>query len=340
MNKQCSVHIIGLLIGLVLLGYFLSTLNWRAFFQALRGIFAIPLIGAVGLILLSTIWRALRWELLLRPNLPPDTKITGLARWVRIWHALCVGYFGNFVFPARAGELIRMIQIHKTLGIPFGAVVAISVLDRLLDICCVLSLGGILAFTLLTDMAPLSGALVPTAFAVVLVGLILAILVLWPTQLKRLVLFMVSPLPASLYKKLETGVEQMLIAVRQIGSPSTLVRAFLFSIAAFATDVALCWQLFTAFGWEMPLKAAIAMELSLCVAASLPAAPAYLGLYQAAAFFVLTHFGKTQEDGIAYALVLQLISLLTFSLAGGSGFFAYRKKRTPSPDTSTNRSPH
>lgn len=333
MNKARIFLFLGLAVGVGLLAYFLLTLDWPGFIRALQGLNFLPLLGVAGFTLLSTVCRALRWELLLKPNIPPEAGRAFWARLLRCWHALCIGYLGNFIFPAKAGEMLRMFQIHKTLGVGLGNAMAMTVMDRLLDVCCILLLGALLVATVLTDMPSLGAALVPLAFMAACVVLLIIAVFFRPERFRAFLFFFLSPLPSLLREKIQRLVDQALFALQQIGSPLLVARAFLFSACAFVADVAVCKQLFVAFGWATPLKAALTMEISLCVAGSLPSAPGYIGLYQAAAVFVLAQFGGTQEDGVAYALVLQLMNLLLFAAIGGSGLLTLWKKPAGSSST-------
>ncbi|MDR2820620.1 MAG: flippase-like domain-containing protein [Desulfovibrio sp.] len=325
MARRRVIIYLGTGVGFGILIYFFAVLDWQAFLRTLRGIRAAALLPVIAFILAASVCRSLRWEALLRGGVPPENRPVFLKRLWLCWQALCIGYFGNMVFPARAGEMIRMFQIHKSLDVNLGSAVAMSVLDRLLDVCCVLILGLCLAFTVLAGVPSVRTALIPLTL-ILLVLLILGVLLFrcgdWTQRVDTIVL---SRLPVVIRGKAKAFLEQVALAVRGAGSPVLLMRAFLFSACAFFMDVMACWQIMRAFGWQLPFEAALSMELSLCVAGSLPSAPAYLGLYQAAAVFVLGHYGGTQADGVVYALILQMLTLLLYTVIGGSSFFSLWK---------------
>src|SRR5512139_2850614 len=72
------------------------------------------------------IWvRTWRWHYLLRP-----VKIIPL---YRLFPLVCIGYFGNNVYPARAGEVIRAFLLRRTEGIAVSASLATIIVERVFD---------------------------------------------------------------------------------------------------------------------------------------------------------------------------------------------------------------
>ncbi|MDR1360400.1 MAG: flippase-like domain-containing protein [Deltaproteobacteria bacterium] len=324
-NGSRAVVFLGTGLGLSMLAWFLVNMDWRAFVSCLERIDGPALLPAAGFMLAGTLCRSLRWEILLRPSLPLKDRPGFGKRWRLCWLALCAGYFGNMIFPAKAGEFIRMFHIHKSLGLNMGAAVAMSALDRLLDVCCVLILGLILAFSVLADVPSLYVGLVPLALLVLAILAAGAAFFARQGAASRGLGRLRSRLPGFIADKALIFGQQISGALRNIASPSPILRGLALSACAFCLDVLFCWRLMLAFGWQLPLEAAMLMELSLCLAGILPSAPAYLGLYQAAAIFSLGWFGGAQADGMAYALLVQVLSVSLSGAIGAGGFFAMRK---------------
>lgn len=88
---------------------------------------------------LAIIWpRAVRWRLLLRP-----LKVIPVSRFLS---PLAVGFMVNFLFPARAGELVRVYLLGRKENVSKSATFATIVVERLFD--------GLAIFTFLAP-APL-----------------------------------------------------------------------------------------------------------------------------------------------------------------------------------------
>jgi uncharacterized protein (TIRG00374 family) len=69
--------------------------------------------------------RALRWSILMRPVKRIPTR--------RFLPPLCVGFMVNFLFPARAGEVVRAFLIGRAEGVSKSAAFATIVVERLFD---------------------------------------------------------------------------------------------------------------------------------------------------------------------------------------------------------------
>lgn len=87
---------------------------------------------AISISILSHIFRALRWGLLLQP-------LGYKAKTFNLFNAVMTGYFANIFLP-RAGELLRCVSLNRTDKIPaneaFGTVIA----ERAIDFICLLVL--------------------------------------------------------------------------------------------------------------------------------------------------------------------------------------------------------
>ncbi len=90
----------------------------------------------------SNICRAVRWQLLLEP-------LGHTVRFHNSFLAILLGYFANLGFP-RMGEVVRVGSLAKYEKIPVERVMGTLVVDRLMDMVCLLVVIG-LAFLLEGD---------------------------------------------------------------------------------------------------------------------------------------------------------------------------------------------
>lgn len=92
-------------------------------------------------LLFSHYLRAERWRLLLhndvKQSVPRSTLFAGVM----------LGYFMNTLVP-RLGEVSRPVYVAKKQGLSSGNLLGTIVLERLIDVCCMFILMGIVAFTL------------------------------------------------------------------------------------------------------------------------------------------------------------------------------------------------
>ncbi len=94
----------------------------------------------IGLFLLSNISRALRWNMLFRPMGYKPSLFNNFL-------AIMLGYFANLGFP-RIGEVVRAGTLSKYEKIPFEKVMGSVVVDRAMDVVCLLL---VFCLALITD---------------------------------------------------------------------------------------------------------------------------------------------------------------------------------------------
>jgi glycosyltransferase 2 family protein len=90
----------------------------------------------------SNVCRALRWQMLLEP-------LGHRVRFYNSFLAILLGYFANLGFP-RMGEVVRVGSLARYEKIPVERVMGTLVIDRLMDMLCLLTVIG-LAFLLEGD---------------------------------------------------------------------------------------------------------------------------------------------------------------------------------------------
>jgi uncharacterized membrane protein YbhN (UPF0104 family) len=84
-----------------------------------------------------------------------------------------------------------------------------------------------------------------------------------------------------------------------------------------------------ALGLVISPSAALLLIAGLSMGSALPATPGYVGIYQFVAVTVLTPFGISREDAIAYILVTQALMYLVVGVWGTAGFIRYRRAAVP-----------
>jgi hypothetical protein len=82
-----------------------------------------------------------------------------------------------------------------------------------------------------------------------------------------------------------------------------------------------------ALGFRIPLSAAFLLIAALGLASALPSTPGYVGIYQFVAVTVLTPFGFSRTDAIAYILVAQALMYVVIGFWGSLGLLRYRRTR-------------
>lgn len=123
---------IGLLIGAIFLFIAFSQVQWNSFLFAVASL-QLGWLALTAIVLFFAMFlRGIRWYL-----------VTGLPRndFRKVWEAACVGYLGTAIYPARAGEILRMLRLQQLTGLGGGLAIGSAVVDRVLDglaLCCLL----------------------------------------------------------------------------------------------------------------------------------------------------------------------------------------------------------
>jgi glycosyltransferase 2 family protein len=306
MNSKKLFIIFGTLLSLVLLIVVFSRLDWQAFFTALKTV-QIPQILLSGcLIIIIIVLRSLRWTLV--ANRP-------LTKFKQFWYAANIGYLGNMIYPARAGEVLRIMAIHHFVPLVLGRAVTSSVIDRMFDMIVV----GV--FTMLVlwihgqKIDPNIGKGVIGVF--ILATLTLTLLIIFANHLHARVQRWKTQ--TKWQQKLQQWVIHAIEGIQVFRQARHLLMALLITTVIFMMDYFWMWQITVAFGWDLPFEAGLTVGVFLLLSISIPSAPGYIGIYQVACVLALGLYGIDETLAVAYSIVLQL---LTFTIMGIQGLLA------------------
>ncbi len=119
--------------------FFRSITDWGEIWEALRTARYIYLLPTLVLVMMQYVLRAFRWYYLLH-----DLK---KIRFFGLFSPMMIGFMGNCLLPARAGEFIRAYLLSEKQGVKLTASLASLVVDRMFDMFVLLMIiGGVLLF--------------------------------------------------------------------------------------------------------------------------------------------------------------------------------------------------
>jgi len=116
---------IGLVISLALLYFTFRNLDWAEVGQALRSANYLYVAFAALIILATFAVRALRWSWLLRP--------VRVLAWRGLFSVVLIGFFGNYVLPAKTGELVRAYVLGKRESLSKSAILGTIAVEKTMD---------------------------------------------------------------------------------------------------------------------------------------------------------------------------------------------------------------
>jgi hypothetical protein len=275
--------------------------------RALQGLRYGWLALATVAFLLSILVRAVRWQVLFEPGRrPPLWAIT---------KAMLLGLFFNSILPARAGEAVRVVALKYYAGTSLAESTATVVVERVFDVLSLLLLLLVTAPWLphvgwLRTAAALGiGIFVLLAFAITAI-------VVYGERPIRFILRPLHRLPSFRETDLDAIAANVNRGLGPLRRPGHGLLGFAWTIAAWLTMALSFWCLMISFDLQLPFLAALLTTVAVGLAFVVPAAPAALGVFEAAAIAATHAYGVPQSQGLAFALVLHALNLFPYLLAG------------------------
>ena len=308
---------VAVLLAAALLYYSLRGIEWRqvAAIVARARLSLLSLCAAMAT--LTLFLRAVRWRVLL--NAEGSVPISA-AFW-----ATAAGMFGNNFLPARAGELVRTFMISAGTGLGGAFVLATALSERVVDAIVLVMVSALVLLTLDAPPGWLAHAARPFA-AAGLVGVAVILILPLLGSLGHAAIAR-APVPHALRRRLAGTVEGVLRGFRAFHDARRL--------AGFLALTSLIWLLDAtgavvggaALGLRIHMAVAFLLMAGLGVASALPSTPGYVGIYQFVAVSMLTPFGFSRTDAIAYILVAQALAYIVIGVWGSVGLARYRRAR-------------
>src|SRR5262245_2100846 len=309
--------IVAALLAAVLLYFSLRGIEWRQVARIIRGASLAPLLLVIAFSSFTIFLRACRWRILLNAE---GTVSLSTAFW-----ATAAGYFGNSFLPARAGELVRTVMISSRSALENAYVLATALSERAADAVALVGISAVILLLLPGQTGWLAASSRPLA-VVALVGISGITVLPYVGPLVRRIIAWV-PLPHAMRPMLLNTVEQALRGVAAFHHLGRLLgfiglTALIWSLDAFGTVIA-----GSALGFRIPISVAFLLLAGLGLGSALPSTPGYVGIYQFVAVTVLTPFGFSRTDAIAYILVAQAMMYVVIGFWGGIALLRFRPRR-------------
>ena len=304
-------------VGLVLLWLWLRTVSLPEVVSHARVQSWTAVLVMVVLFFLTSIIRARRWLLLLRPLAP-----VGM---VRAFAMNGAGSLLNYVLPIRSGDAARAWWLWRRHRVPAGSALATIVIDKACDLAAVALVLGVLELVALSGAinAP-RGLLGAAALAIALLGAVLGTALLGPRLARSRLAHRV--LPARFASAIAGQAFAFRAGARGLWTPALAGRLALLTAIALVIDAFSFTLLFVAVGVPVPTLQAMAAYPALLLSFAVPAGPGYLGNLEVAGALVLGGGLGLAPAVAAGAIVLYhaitagnvlVLGLLSFFLVGG-----------------------
>ncbi len=254
------------------------------------------LVAALALYALATLMRGERWLRILRRS-----DVHEAARG-DAYALVTIGYMGNNVLPARGGELLRTFLLGNRARATKRTILGTILAERVLDAVALGVILVVLAAGLLRRL-PKPNETLLLAGGALLVLLAVAAVVALVRYRERLV-FVVRVLApvAAPSRALLSGFGAVLLAV---------------SLLIWCVEASVYLEVGHAIGVGLSLRDGLAVVAFTNAAALIPAAPGYIGTYDAAVIFAVDAVSSAARASVlAYLLLLRFVLFIPITVAG------------------------
>lgn len=307
---------LGLFISIVFLALALRGLKLEDFWQSVKRARYGWIVPGVAVYFVGVWVRAWRWHYLLGPikHIPTRT----------MFPVTCIGYMGNNIYPARAGEVLRAFILKRRAGVPVSASLATIIVERIFD--GVVMLGFV--FVNLPELARLASAdsgfvgdlqtlslWGAGIFAIALLIFLLA--AMFPQKAAHLGQWLIDQLlPKPIREKTSAIMHRFLDGLASLRSPFHALMVFFTSVIIWLLETGKYWFVMHAFDFEVSFFALMLMNGVVNLATTIPSAPGYVGTFDAPGIAVLVAYGVPQPVAAGYTLVLHVALWLPITALG------------------------
>jgi len=313
---------LGILISAILLYVSLNGLQLSLVWKALQGAQYLWLIPGVAIYFIGVWVRSWRWHYLLRPlkNIPTKT----------MFPIVTIGYMGNNIYPARAGEVLRAVILKQREGIPVSASLATVFVERIFDGVIMLAF----VFLNLPELAKLNadsgiiGSIQQIAIwgAVIFIGALLVFILaaMFPKITERVINWTIDRvLPLKIREKVRDISMRFLTGLEALRSPLEALMIFFTSALIWLLETGKYWFVMHAFNFEVSFFALMLMNGIVNLSTTIPSAPGYIGTFDAPGIALLSAYNVPPELAAGYTLVLH--AALWFPITALGAYYYLRQ---------------
>lgn len=306
---------LGILISILFIWLALRGLRLDEFWQAVAHADYWWILPGIALYFVAVWVRAWRWHYLLRPIKKIPTRTT--------FPIVAIGYMGNNIYPARAGEVLRAVILKRREKVSISASLATIIVERIFDGVVMLSF----VFLNLPELARLTtdSGIVGNIQQVAVIGTgaflgalaVFLVAAMFPTLTIRVGEWIITHLlPARFRDGVRELMHKFLDGLASLRSPLNILMVFFTSVIIWLLETGKYWFVMHAFNFSVSFFALMLMNGIVNLATSIPSAPGYIGTFDAPGIAVLTAYGIDQATAAGYTLVLHVALWLPITLLG------------------------
>lgn len=308
------------------------------------------------------------WEHLRRASYPwllAVTAVTIYANWARaqrwglffrhlkrispysLFSSTMIGLAANNVLPLRMGEAVRAYSISKKEELAFATSFTTVILERMFDIVTVLLFLALALFLVpIPESADAQIGAALRLLSVVTAAVIGVVVFLFFKQelMVRWVDRCVALLPARISGPLSRLFHAFLAGLAALTDKRQLLHLFAYSLWLWTCFLIVFWCGLKSLGLDathdLPMfRASLLATVLVAIFIMIPAAPGFVGTFQAACIVALSVFGVPKEEALSFSLLVHGIQFSCISIIGvycfvreGISFREVRRAEEPTPE--------
>jgi len=256
---------------------------------------------------------AVRWRYLLLPLQAIRLKM--------LFSTLMVGFFSNYLLPAKAGELVRLFVLGRRTGLSESAILATIVLERAIDVFILtVALLGVLLILPLPDWMSYVGEVA----GVMLVGVfvVLVVLLCRSQHVIGLATRVLNPISTRLARRITARLEAFTKGLEVLRRSSNLGWALFFSLLDWVASAGVQYLVGLALGVRTHWIAYVLLVALFNLIAIIPSLPGRIGTWELVSIGALALFGIDSGRAVAFPTLLRVSHLMPLAL----GYFYFSRE--------------
>lgn len=307
---------LGVAISAVFLYFALKGLNLGDFWLAVKSANYWWILPGIAVYFVGVWVRAWRWHYLLRPIKKVPTKT--------MFPITCIGYMGNNIYPARAGEVLRAVVLKRRENVPISASLATIIVERIFDGVVMLAF-VFLNLPELAKVASFESGFVGNIQQLALIGmaiflgalLVFLLAAMFPKVSARAGQWVIDRIIPQRFREKTSGIMlKFLDGLASLRSPFNVLMVFVTSVIIWLLETVKYWFVMHAFTFTVSFFALMLLNGIANLATTIPSAPGYIGTWEAVTKAVLVAYNVPGAEALGYAVVLHVALWLPITLLG------------------------
>jgi len=307
---------LGLLISAVFVYGALRDLQLDAVWHDLRTAQYLWLVPGVAVYFVAVWARTWRWHYMLRP-----LKHVSLSH---LFPIVAIGYMGNNVYPARAGEVLRAYVLKREEGVSVSASLATIVVERIFDgVVMLLFVFVALPFTPMPEWL----RRIVVLFSLLFFGALAVFFVLAasPQRVQTLYNWLITRLvPQRFQDPLRGFLDRFMTGLSSLRRGRDVAMIFVTSLVIWLAETVKYWFVMHGFAFSVPFYVLMLMNGVVNLSTTIPSSPGYVGTFDLPGIEILMTFGVPRAVATAYTGVLHAALWLPITVLGA--YYMWRER--------------